>query len=309
MAADGNRVAVATGVCGNRIVIWTAPGRRSTTVTTARCTPSGLAPFRVRELALGDGQVAWIGDKLGTYEYRVLTAPLSGGAPIRIEATSHDPANYDEGGWVGHLLGGGPLLAYNRWTIVCNPDCPPARLTGQRLVRITAGRRMVVKSGADGYPLTAVGGGRMAVTATANVTVFDAAGSPLATVSTIANDPPRAVVLNRTWLALERKLTLDLFDPATGAETKSLPLRSAATFTLGGVNARLALLHDDGTGFTEAGPRHLVLIRLSDGKVIPLALPRENGYAPDARLTDVGLFYTYTDRVAFEPTAKLLARF
>jgi hypothetical protein len=102
-----------------------------------------------------------------------------------------------------------------------------------------------------------------------------------------------------------RTFTLDLYEPATGRETKSIPLGPTATLQLAGVNSTLALLRS---------PRRLVLVRLSDGKLIALALRTKSHV--DAKLTSAGLFYAYNvrrglakGRIVFEPTAKLLARF
>jgi hypothetical protein len=102
---------------------------------------------------------------------------------------------------------------------------------------------------------------------------------------------------------VEEMLTLDLYNAATGTKTKSLPLGAAAALELAGVNAKLALLR---------GPRSLVLVRLSDGKLISLPIQRN----ADARLTNAGLFYAYNTpksamkgHIVFEPSAKLVARF
>ena len=59
--------------------------------------------------------------------------------------------------WVGQLLGGGALLAYNGWRVACDSpnenacDLGEAALTlrNERIVRISAGRRAVVKRGAQ----------------------------------------------------------------------------------------------------------------------------------------------------------------
>jgi hypothetical protein len=64
-------------------------------------------------------------------------------------------------------------------------------------------------------------------------------------------------------------------------------------------------------------PRRLVLVRLSDGKLI--SLPLLGGTTAgviDPRLTEAGLFYAYNvprasakGRIVFEPAATLLARY
>jgi hypothetical protein len=316
LAADRNRAAVATRVkhgCG-RIVVWTAPGRRSTSVKPGSL---GCEGDGVSELAVGDGRVGWIEEGGGNnLEMTVMTARLSGGAAKQIEYESNgDRAGGDPtGDWVGQIFGGGSLLAYNSWTRTCDrpvdEQCgdydPQLRFTDEKLVRIASGRRLVVMRGPTAYPLTAVGGDRMAVEAGGNVTIRAANGAQVATVP----DPDRsarAVALSRTRLAIESTFTLDLYDPATGAAVRSLPLGPAAALQLVDVSSKLALLR---------GPRRLVLVRLSDGKLI--SFPPRPGAAAlvGARLTEAGLFYAYNTRnasqpgrIVFEPAGKLLARF
>jgi hypothetical protein len=318
LAVDGNRVAVTTSntkrSCG-RVVVWTAPGRRSRSFRTyggslADCGQEETRRYSVHQLALGGGQVAWIGITGGNnVELHLEAAKLSGRAAREIDFRSYSGGG--QGEWVGRLFGGGPILAYNRWVVDCDSgECPPGelRLTGQKLVRISAGRPRVVKRGAGSYPLSAVGGGRMAVESEGAVTVLAPSGSRVATVAAVEGNPPRAIALSRTRLAVARTFTLDLYDPATGAEAKSIPLGPAAALRLAGVNSKLALLR---------GPRRLVLVRLSDGKLI--SLPLRSGTAKrfvGARLDGAGLFYAYNarrgpakGRIVFEPTAKLLVRF
>jgi hypothetical protein len=148
----------------------------------------------------------------------------------------------------------------------------------------------------------------MAVESEGAVTVLAPSGSRVATVAAVEGNPPRSIALSATLLGVARTFTLDLYDPATGTEVKSLPLGPAAALRLAGVSSKLALLR---------GRRRLVLVRLSDGKLI--SLPLRPGMAKrfvDARLNGAGLFYAYNvlrgsakGRIVFEPTAKLLARF
>ncbi|HEU6446790.1 MAG TPA: FG-GAP-like repeat-containing protein [Gaiellaceae bacterium] len=327
LAADASRVAVKTTVkssrsCG-RIVVWTAPGRKSKSFSTSNpgcgsilCRPGTGC---VDELALGDGQVAWISRSGGNdLELMVITARLSGGAPKRIEhAFNGAGAGGDpKGEWVGGLLGGGSLLAYNGWRVICEvPDVSACdlgearlRVTNERIVRIAGGRRVVVRRGAGSRPLRAVGGGRAAVESDGVVTVLSARGERVATIPAVPANPPRGIALSRTRLAVLRTFTLDLFDPATGTAVKSIPLGPAASLQLGGVNSTLVLLR---------GPRRVVLLRLRDGKLI--SLPITSSLASsivDARLSETGLFYAYNvrrpspgGRIVFQPSARLLARF
>lgn len=174
LAADGNHAAVTTTVkraCARRIVVWSAPGRSSVSVKPGIL---GCAGDGVTRLAVGGGRVAWIEQGGGnSLEMAVMAAGLTGGARKQFEfATNGDRASGDPSGqWVGQLLGGGSLLAYNRWTQVCDrPEVeacghkdPQLRLTDQQLIRIAAGRRAVVLRGSAAYPLIAVGGGHLAV--------------------------------------------------------------------------------------------------------------------------------------------------
>jgi hypothetical protein len=317
LAADGNRVAVTTKVkraCSRRVVVWSAPGRRSASVKPGilGCSWDGIT-----QLAVGDGRVGWIEEGGGNnLEMTVMTAGLGGGAAKQIEyETNGDRAGGDPAGdWVGQIFGGGSVLAYNSWSQTCDrpadEQCgdndPHLHLTGEKLVRIAAGRRLVVARGSAAYPLTAVGGGRMAINAAGTVTIRAASGAQIATVP----DPERtarAVALSTTRLAIERTSTLDLYDPATGAAVRALPLGSAAALRLADVSSRLALLR---------GTHRFVLIRFSDAKLI--SFPLRTGAAATlvgARLTQAGLFYAYNTRgaspgrIVFEPMGKLLARF
>jgi len=311
LAADGNRAAVTTRIkpgCG-RIVVWNASGTRSTRVKPGSL---GCGGDGVTRLAIGAGSVAWIEQGGGNNLEMIVMAAKLGGTRKQIEfATNGDRAGADlTGAWVGHLLGGGSLLAYNSWTQICEkPECgendPLLRMTNQKLVRIAAGRRSVVTRGAAAYPLAAVGGGWMAVETPGAVTVRAASG---AQVATVPGTEPSSVALSKTTLAIERTSTLDLYDPATGAALKSLPLGPVSAVRLVDVTSKLAL---------RRGRHSLVLVRLSDGK--RLSFPLRSGAAATlvgARLTEAGLFYAYNTRstslpgrIVFEPTGKLLARF
>jgi FG-GAP-like repeat len=313
LAVDGNRVAVITSRtkrrCG-RVVVWNAPGRRSRSFKTDEGCVEATRGYYVDQLALGGGQVAWVGNTGGNIlELQLLVAKLSGRGAKVIDFVSSSESSVGE--WVGQLLGGGPLLAYNRWAVVCDSDeCPPGelRITGKKLVRISAGRGLVVKRGAGSFPLRAVGGGRMAVDSAGVVTVLASSGSRVATVPAVEGNPPRAIALSATRLVVARTFTLNVYAPASGAEAKSIPLGPAAALQLAGVNSKLALLR---------GPRRLVLVRLSDGKLISLPLrPSIAARFVNAKLDAAGLFYAYNvrrgpakGRIVFEPTAKLLARF
>ena len=323
LAIDGQRAAVMTtkirGVCG-RIVVWAPPGRRTTSfASTKSCGSAGCGGGGcVDALALGDGHVAWITRAGGlTLELGVNMAKVSGGKGRPIDwVTNGDGAGGEpNGGWVGELLGGGSWLGYNNWEVCfkdhpgsgCQPGDPETGRKNETLVRISAGHRVVVKRGADTYRLAAAGGGRIAVETKGTIVVRTPRGSRLATVPAVDGNPPRAIALTRTHLAVERTFTLDLYAPKKGVRTQSIPLGPAGTLSLAGVNGKVALL---------VGTHRLVLVRLSDGKLISFPLGSRPPLIAGARLDGAGLFYAYNPpkasakgRVVFEPTAKLLARF
>ncbi len=316
LAADGARAAVLTGrvkgACGP-VVVWTAPRRVSKSFKPGYLGCSGDG---VSELAIGDGQVAWIEEGGGNnLELTVMAAKLSGRKTKQIDyVVNGDRAGGDPtGDWVGLLLGGGSLLAYNGWQVVCTHSDPEESYCvqygiGQRqLVRISGGRGTAVRSGPGSYPLEAVGGGRMAVESAGVVEVLASNGSAAATVPAASDDPPRALALSGSRLAIQRTFTLDLYDPATASRTQSLQLGPAAALQLAGVNSKVALLR---------GPRGLVLMRLSEGKLVSLPLRSAGRPVVDVRLTDAGLFYAYNlpraaakGRIVFLPKATLLAHF
>jgi hypothetical protein len=337
LAADGHRAAVMTtikGSCG-RIVVWTAPGGKSASFKPGECGSILCGSECVSNVAVGGGRVAWIESGGGnSSESTVVAAKLSGGATREIEhvANGNGAGGDPEGGYIGQLLGDGPLLAYNSWQVACthrdsdHDFCDRWGLADIKLVRVVGGRRVVVKRGADACRLAGVGGGRLAVTGTVPwwnagvwecslgagasaraVTVLAPDGSRVASVPAVDANPPRAIALSRTRLAFLRTFSLDLYDPATGAMSRSLSLGPAAALALEGVNSRLALL---------GGPHRLVLVRLGDGKL--MSFPLRPGAATGlvgASLTEAGLFYAFNTpraaakgRIVFVPIADVVRR-
>ena len=317
LAADGNRAAVTTSVkrpCARRIVVWSAPGRRSVSVKPGIL---GCAGDGVTQLAVGGGRVAWIEQGGGNnLEMAVMAVGTTGGSRKQFEfATNGDRAGADpRGDWVGQLFGGGAVLAYNRWTQVCDrPEIegcsdkdPQLRRTDEKLIRIAAGHRAVILRGSEAYALVAVGGGHVGVAKADGVTIRTASGAEVAAVPNTGGGA-RAVALSMTRVAVETASTLDLYGAGTGTPMKSIPLGAAASLRLAGMTSKVALLR---------GPHRLVLIRLGDGKPISLPLrPGASSTLVGARLTEAGLFYAYNvrratqGRIVFEPARRLLAQF
>ena len=246
LAADGNRVAVKTTAQSSRscgqIIVWTAPGRRTKSFSTSNPGCGSILCPRgsgcVDELALGDGQVAWISRSGGNnLELMVIIARLTGGAPKTIEwAFNGAGAGGDpKGDWVGSssaaercwrtTAGGWPATPRTRTRVTRGGDADPQEREDRR---ISAGRRAVVKRGAGSRPLSAVGGGRMAVESEGVITILGPSGARVSTVPALPGNPPRAIALSRTRLAVTRTFWLDLYNPASGAKVKSIPLGPAA---------------------------------------------------------------------------------
>ena len=317
LAADAGRAAVVTArdkhACGP-VVVWT-PSRRA--VRSFKRGYLGCAGDGVGELALSDRQVAWIEEGGGNnLELTVMLANLTGRAAKQVDyETNGDRAGGDPtGDWVGQLQGGGSVLAYNAWEVDCthvDPDeeyCDWVDVGKRHLVQLSSGRRRIVRSGPDSYPLGAVGGSRMAVAAGRAVRVYGPTGAVVTSVPDPSGDPARAVALSASRLVIERTFGLDLYSPSSGAKTRSLGLGPAAALRLAAVSSKLALLR---------GPRRIVLVRLADGKLTSLPLVSATGQPlVDVRLTDAGLFFAYNvkkaaqkGRVAFVSTSALLRRF
>jgi len=323
LAADGDHAAaLATGKgggsCsfGERVLVWNASSRKATNLARV-CVPHSVsADTTVEELSIAGNAVAWItasevGNTQGWHD--LFVAKLSGGAAKRIDHVSGRDSYPADGGWLGYLLGGRRLLAYDKWQTFCEP--PPGygcssrdawiRVGRTSLMRIAGGRRIVAKRGAGSYRLDAVGGGRMAVEAAdGSLSVLAPTGARIATVPASKGDLPLSIALSSTRLAVVRwSRTLELYNPATGGKGRSLPLGDATPVALAGVNDRLALLQRPGL---------LVLVRLRDGRVISLPLPP---HLAGADLTERGLFYAYSvrgarkSRIVFEPNAALLKSF
>jgi hypothetical protein len=323
LAADGNRAAI----CDSGVpVVWTAPGHKAVAFRKSYQGDYGC----YGELALGGGKVAWMEDGCGntSCDTDVFAAKLPNGRARAVEGDIENDCGAGpcdlSGDWAGQLMGAGPILVHDLWSVGCilpppPPDCDQygtcpdgcdagnstLRDYGQGLERLAPGRRAFLPGR---FPVRAVGGGRIAVEPAGKILVLRANGSPLATVA--ETDPARGVALSASELAVLRTSTLDLYAPATGAKKKSIPLGPAAALQLSGITSKLALLY---------GQRGFVLVRLSDAKLISFPLRSQAvGRLVDAKLTASGLFYAYnipgkkdrqSGRVVFEATAKLLARF
>jgi hypothetical protein len=306
LAADGSRAAVCAGVP----VAWTAPGR-SVTFKTAEY--GGC-----EELALGGDRIAWearVGCGNTFCTDGVFVSKLSGGRRWEVDEKDNDcgagPCD-PTGVWIQQLLGGGPLIAWNDWTVDCTADCGAGvdeiatfAVKAQSLNRFYAGRARAVRRDSTARPLLAVGGGQMALQVGGNVVVLNPNGRRVATVPAPGLE---SVALARTELGIAGRTSLGVYVPANGHLRKTIALGGSAALQLTGISSRLALLR---------GPHSLVLVRLGDGELISFPLASKVAKRlVDAKLTAAGLFYAYNvakgkakGRIVFERTSRLLARF
>lgn len=302
--ADGTHAVVCEGGVP---LAWSALGRRAVTFKT------DINGGGCSDVAAGGGRIAYTQDYCGntSCETVVYVAKVTGGRRKAVDDQENDcgagPCELT-GVWLSRLLGGGPLIAWNDWSVDCSADCdsdtPSYRLSGQRLLRVSGGRARGVRHDAVARPLRAVGGGRMALQDGGRVIVVGAGG---ATIATIAAPDVRTVALSTTTLGIAGASELRLYDPAHGTLRRSIPLGPAAALALAGMTSKLALLR---------GEHALVVVRLSDGKQISFSLSATaQNRLFDAQLTSAGLFYAYNlggssapGRIVFEPTAKLLGR-
>ena len=304
LAADGTRVAVLTtkvkGSC-DAVVVWDEQNASTAGFATKEACPRtdvAVIPFTVADLALGDGQVAWIAYTGGNETETLVYAARLGTRRVKQIDFLISDSDSGAGDDAGHLFGGGSVLAYNR-ELGCEQDASGAITCDPRVVLIHNARGHAV---AKGVTLAAAGGTRLATTSAGAIALLGPDASPVATLG--GNATPRATVaIGSTRVAVGSTGSIDVYAAASGAKLTSFPLGTASGLKLVGVNAKIALFR---------GSKRTALMRLRDGKVVPLVLEG----AVDAKLTEAGLFYAFNTpkatrkgHVAFEPTVELLRRF
>src|SRR5262245_35873623 len=307
-AADGNRFAA----CAVSPMAWRALGRAPVTFKTGEY--GGCY-----DIAVSAGSFAWTRDAgcgNTSCAEAVMVAKLSGGKKRDVDEAENDCGAgpcFPTGVWISQLLGAGPVIAWNDWSVDCisgcDEDAPPDfgtyRISGQSLQSFYGGKRRNVRHDPTGHPLLAVGGGRLALQVGTKLLVLKPSGARVASV-----DAPdlESAALSKGELAVAGRADLRLYDPANGRLRKAIPLGPSATLALAGVTSSLALLR---------GAHALELVRLRDGALVSLPLGANAARRlVDAKLTKAGLFYAYNvakgrakGRIVFEPTSRLLARF
>lgn len=331
LAADGGRVAVATAATStscDRIVVWT-PAKKTTSGfgTGTNCPPGGSTSGGefLGELALAGTRLAWVEAYQGNLQDLVLKTRVLGKKKAKEVAFAENHSGAEggvDGDYLGNLYGDGSLLAYNIWEVctayppdwevdpsypMCEDvqaagDEPEEVVRGQKLLRISAkGKGISVKSGTDSFGVVDVDAGRIATRqATGGITILGSAGGVLGTVPVPAGELAGAA-LSGTTLAVLRNGALEVYDAATGALEKTLPLAAGAELTD---------LQGDLAVYLAGTAVHVVDLQTGEDALF--------GTSPagpvDAELEPGGLTYAYNvsgaklGRVVFVPLATVVAQ-
>jgi Tol biopolymer transport system component len=312
VATDGSRAVPSVNSASNRsgaskALVWDA-GARRTLHTPNLCASSGFV--------LAGKRLAWLCyDSGNTYLATELeTLRLGARRPRFVTETVADPN--DGTGWtIGNLVGHGSTIAFttfegkNRtakaWLLLSRrgKKCPRnsdliggrARPLCRRLTGAAGGATMAVDAG---RVLTASPGGLVRILSTRDRVLRSWSLGP-----GVVN----ARLRGRT-LAVQRDVSLDVFDASTGEKRKTLPLAADE-----GIRPYLLDVQGDLAVYVTGGAIHL--LRVSSGRDAALAIP---GAAPwlDARLEPSGLFVTWNQmyhrrrgRMAFVPMRTVVRAF
>jgi TolB protein len=291
----------------NRVLVWDGVAG-SVRRTPALCTTNGIVLAGVR--------LAWTCiDSGNTYiDIQLKTLRLGAGRPTFVTESFADEEG--AGMTIGSLVGHGSTIAFTTyhgtrrqpkaWVLLARHGrkCPlNSDLLG-------AGRPLAVcrrLKGAGGGVTASVDAGRvLTVGKNGLVRIHSTRGRVLRTWR-LARGIDNARLRGRA-LAVQHRLTLDVYDTATGALRQSLPLSPD-----GGGRSLLLDVQGDLVVYATGGAIHL--LRLSDGRDRALDLP---GAAPslDARLERHGLFVSWNQmysrrpgRMAFVPMGAVIRGF
>jgi hypothetical protein len=261
IAMDGPRVAydVRSTTC-NKLFVWnvvTGGGVRVSGKRTcaADSTSTGAG---VREVAVAGKRIAWIVNLGGNSEsddyLYAASLPRPKETLLASATRTGDVGGTLAGGWIGGLVGDAGLLAVDTWQTSAAGGVTAAAL---RLVRPQG--LSLVASGPATVRAAAADDGRIAVArGDGTVALYSRGGKLLAT---IAPSSLKEVALAKgTLLVLTRSRTLEVYDPATGAAVKTLPVAPGASH----VDVQSGLV-------VYATWRRVHLLRLADGRDVVLA--------------------------------------
>jgi hypothetical protein len=202
------------------------------------------------------------------------------------------------GDFLGDLHGDGDLLAYDTWTecsttdpeggAKCKRNGEPwmhSTVMNERLWRIEGLRRKAIRSGRGSFEAAAVDAGRIAVLEPSGAVRIVRADGSLVHRLVLAQGEAVAAQLSGSQLVVFTAAALKVYDAATGAAKKTLPLGAAAGGTLADFDHGVAV-------FVER--RTVRLLRLADGHRIAITPPGKGRVF--AQLEPAGLFVGYTVR-------------
>jgi hypothetical protein len=309
LAADGSlAAAVVEGDNKSRctqVVLW-RPGSKPVVIKTQVECDGGGPLEGVDELALGDNRVLWEetngGDNL---ELSVETATVAKPKTQDLSyVESGAGAAGDPGGdYTGNLLADGPLLVFASWTS-CDPygggygrPCQKGQPDDYNgvLHRVVNGKDTVLRSGDDVlYPIW-VDGGRILVRNGSKLTLLRTSGAALQTFDAGAGF--QGAVFQGSNLVILRPTALDVYGTGTGTLIRTFHLKKAKR-RLVDVQSGIAVLIGGGA---------VHLLRLDTGK--GAGFTPTGGGTIQAQLEPTGLFMSSKTGLAFEPMARVLARF
>lgn len=321
LAADGNRVAVATrgrGTC-DRIVDWRPLAGLSSFFAVDTNCPGGETSGGqfLAELALAGKRVAWIEAFQGNLQDLVLRTRVLGQETSQevAFAENHNGAEGSpEGDYLGDLFGDGSVIAYNGWSVCIaypagfeidpppDPPCDAIVAPGEEpletvydaeLFRI--GSATPVATGADSFRLVDVKAGTALALGEGTAAKVDLASGALGTLS-VPVDATDAALSGDSVVVL-RGHSLQVI----GGLTHAFPTPPGATPELTDVHGSTAVV---------VAGRKIHLIDLESGDRRTISVPGVG--AIDAELEAIGLFYSYNvtgkpkrGRVVFRSAASL----
>ena len=333
IAADGSRVAVATGFAKNnrcdRVVVWNPIKRANTQIITrVNCESGGVND--IPEVALAGKRVAWIEAQGGNYLELNLRSRVLGQEKteaIGSASNGNGAAESPDGSYLENVLGDGALLAFNSWSVCTaypagsdvdpsEPQCDfPAsgtktalHFSAQKLLRVINGKGVKIVSAPDidasglrtmSLMVVAVDAGRFATQQpSGSVTIYSATGSVSKEIA-VPTGKFSGFALQGSQLATVRDGKLELYDADSGTLVKTIPLAAGS------------VLHDLQNGLVVyLDGRKIRVLRLSDGKKLTFSPPGMGSV--DAQIESSGLFYSYNykggrspGRVVFVPFATL----
>jgi WD40-like Beta Propeller Repeat len=286
MAADGARGAIADEPC--EIRVWEPLAHRS--LRMRRLCRNSDNPPGISQLVLAGRRLAWISSASSTEELvtELGTARIGARRPTFVTAEVSSSDTFRDGSEIHALQGAGSTIAFtssrydhkkearSAWLLLTRRGrrCPATEYEKPKALcrRLAGGLTAAVDAG---RVLTVAPGGAVRLLATSGKVVRRwSLGAGI--------DEAR---LQGHTLAVQRGVSLALYDTRSGAKTATRPLAPNE-----GAEPRLLDVQGNVAVYVTGGAVHV--LRLSDGRDLALALPRA---APpfDAQLASSGLYVTW----------------